>query len=297
VPDVLSVEGLSVSYPRDEGRLLAVDDVGFAVRPGEMLGLVGESGAGKSTVAMALLGLIKPPGRVESGRVLLDGVDLLTLGREQLRQRRWTSISLVPQGAMGALNPVMRVAAQIADAIEVHEGGHASPERIGDLLESVGLSARTARMYPHELSGGMKQRVCIAMAIALGPKVIVADEPTSALDVVVQRAVAETLRVVRERFGTAIVLIGHDIALQAQVADRIGVMCQGRLVEIGPVRSILREPVHPYTRLLLEAVPSLRAPDWRPSAVAQQVRDEALRLIAEGHPMTEVGADHLAALP
>ncbi|MDW5593886.1 ABC transporter ATP-binding protein [Conexibacter stalactiti] len=294
---VLSVDGLSVSYPAGGGRRTVVDDVGFELRRGEMLGLVGESGSGKSTTAMSVLGLIKPPGRVDSGSVLLDGVDLRALGGEQLRRRRWSEISLVPQGAMSALNPVMRVGAQIADVIEVHERRRASGRRIDELLASVGLPVRTARLYPHELSGGMKQRVCIAMAIALNPKVMVADEPTSALDVIVQKAVAETLKDVQQRLGMAVVIIGHDMALQAQLADRVGVMCRGRLVEIGPVRSIFRSPAHPYTRLLLQAVPSLRQREWYPAAATQALRDEALALVAARHPLAEVGPDHKAAMP
>lgn len=294
---VLTVEGLTVSYPiAGGGRRRVVEDVGFELRRGEMLGLVGESGSGKSTTAMSVLGLIQPPGRIESGRVDLDGVDLRALSREQLRRRRWSEISLVPQGAMSALNPVMKVGAQIADVIEVHEGRRAAGRRIDDLLGSVGLPARTARMYPHELSGGMKQRVCIAMAIALDPKVMVADEPTSALDVIVQRAVAETLKDVQTRLGMAIVIIGHDMALQAQLVDRVGVMCRGRLVEIGPVRSIFRSPRHPYTRLLLGAVPSLRERDWRPASATQALREEALALVEAGHPLADVGPDHKAAI-
>jgi ABC-type glutathione transport system ATPase component len=294
--EVLAVDGLSVSYPRNGTRHVAADDVGFTLRRGEMLGLVGESGSGKSTTAMAILGLIKPPGRVESGRVVLDGVDLRALGREELRRERWRSISLVPQGAMNALNPVMRVRSQIADVIEVHERARPSRERIVDLLGSVGLPERTANMFPHQLSGGMKQRVCIAMAIALEPKVMVADEPTSALDVIVQREVAETLKAVQRRLGTAIVLIGHDMALQAQLVDRIGVMCQGRLVEIGPVRSIFSSPAHPYTRLLLQAVPSLRSRDWHPSAATAELREQVMRLVAERRPLVEIGPEHQAAV-
>jgi peptide/nickel transport system ATP-binding protein len=295
--DVLRVEGLSVSFPRAGTRVLAVDDVSFQLHRGEVLGLVGESGAGKSTMAMALLGLIKPPRRVESGRAVLDGTDLLELDRAQLRRRRWASISLVPQNALSALNPVMRVGAQIADAIEAHERRRPTGDRIGGLLDSVGLPARAARMHPLELSGGMRQRVCIAMAVALEPEVVVADEPTSALDVVSQRAVAETLKAVQERVGTAVLMIGHDIALQSQLADRIGVMCAGRLVEIGPVRSVLASPAHPYTRLLVDAVPRLDDSAWRPSATIARRRDEVVRMVSERHALTEVGAGHMAAMP
>lgn len=293
----LTVSDLSVSYPDGAGgRRLVVDDVAFDLRRGEMLGLVGESGSGKSTTAMAVLGLIRDPGRVESGTVLLDDVDLRGLSREALRRERWSSIALVPQGAMSALNPVMRVGAQIADVIEAHEGG-ATAARIEELLGSVGLPPRVARLYPHELSGGMKQRACIAMAIALDPKVMVADEPTSALDVIVQREVAQTLKAVQARLGTAIVMIGHDMALQAQLVDRVGVMCQGRLVEIGPVRSIFRDAVHPYTKLLLGAVPSLRERDWRPASATEALRAEAMELVAQRHPLVDVGTDHQAAVP
>jgi peptide/nickel transport system ATP-binding protein len=295
--DALRVEGLSVSYPRAGTRALAVDDLSFQLQRGEVLGLVGESGAGKSTTALALLGLIKPPRRVEAGRAVLDGTDLLGLDPARLRRRRWASISLVPQNALSALNPVMRVGAQIADAIDAHERGRPAPERIGALLDSVGLPTRAARQYPHELSAGMRQRVCIAMAIALEPAVIVADEATSALDTVTQRAVAETLKAVQERLGTAVLLIGHDIALQAQLADRIAVMRAGRLVEIGPAGNVLRSAAHPYTRLLVNAVPHLNDPAWRPSAAIATRRDDVPRLVGERHPLTEVGPDHLAAVP
>jgi peptide/nickel transport system ATP-binding protein len=298
VASVLEVDGVSVSYPDGRGgRRLVVDGVSFELRRGEMFGLVGESGSGKSTTAMAVLGLIREPGRVEAGRVLLDGVDLRGLSRDALRRERWRSISLVPQGAMSALNPVMRVGDQIADVIEAHERKRAGRLRIVELLESVGLPERVARLYPHELSGGMKQRACIAMAIALDPKVMVADEPTSALDVIVQREVAETLKGVQARLGMAVVLIGHDMALQAQLVDRLGVMCQGRLVEVGPVRALFREPAHPYTKLLLQAVPSLREREWRPAAATEALRAEALRLVAEAHPLVDVGPDHKVALP
>jgi peptide/nickel transport system ATP-binding protein len=229
--DVLRVRDLTVRYADAPP---AVDRVSLQLRAGELLGLVGESGSGKTTTAMAILGLIKPPGRITGGSVELGDIDLLRLRGNALRNLRWRSISLVPQGAMNALIPTMRVEAQIADAIRAHERWPREriAERIRELLAAVELPTSAARMFPHELSGGMKQRVCIAMAIALNPQVIVADEPTSALDVVVQRAIAEILADVQRRLGVSVLLIGHDMALQAQLADRIGVMWQGRLVEI-----------------------------------------------------------------
>lgn len=288
---VLEVLGLTVSY----GPRRVVNDVSFALRRGEILGLVGESGSGKSTTAQAILKLTPPAATIESGRVMLDGIDLLTLRGAELRRRRWSTISMVPQGAMSALNPVARVGAQIADVIATHERRRPGTERVSRLLASVGLEAGTSRLYPHQLSGGMKQRVCIAMAIALEPPVVIADEPTSALDVVVQRAVAETLKEVQARLGMSVILIGHDMGLQAQLADRVAVMCRGSLVEVGPVREIFAAPAHPYTRLLLNAVPSLRAREWRPAA-AQALREQAMSAVAQATALTEVAPDHLAAV-
>src|SRR6266511_3572864 len=233
---VLSVEHLSVSYGTEAGRRKAVDDLSFEVRRSEVFGLVGESGSGKTTTASAILGLVKPPGRIDGGRIRLGGDDLVGLSRRAWEPIRWRRLSLVPQGAMNALNPVMRIGDQIRDVLETHEGRRSRAildERIGALLDSVGLPGRVMRAYPHELSGGMKQRACIAMAIALDPALIIADEPTSALDVVVQRAVAETLKDVQARLGVSVILIGHDLGLQAQLVDRLGVMYRGRLVEIG----------------------------------------------------------------
>jgi peptide/nickel transport system ATP-binding protein len=261
---VLTVENLRVSYQTRRERVVAVDGLSFDVGPGEVLGLVGESGSGKSTAAMAILRLLRPPGRTESGRAILDGVDLLSVDDNVLRQIRWRQVAFIPQGSMNALNPVMRVADQIADAITAHEGrstGATLRPRVDTLLDSVRLDRTVARRYPHELSGGMRQRVCIAMATALGPRLLVADEPTSALDVVIQRTVAETLLEATRRLGASLIVIGHDLALQAQIVDRLAVMRHGRLVEIGPVRAVFHQPVHPYTRTLLTAVPSIRDPD------------------------------------
>jgi peptide/nickel transport system ATP-binding protein len=258
--EAFSVRDLRVYYHTQQGPVKAVDGVSFSLSEGERFGLVGESGSGKSTAAFAILQLTKPPARIEGGTVSLAGTNLLGLGEDEMRKLRFSEISLIPQGAMNSLNPVMRIGEQLADVIREHEKGVPKSElkrRVGELLERVGLGQRAASMFPHQLSGGMKQRVCIAMAISLRPKVIIADEPTSALDVVTQRQVMETLARVQEMLGASVILVGHDMGLMAQFVDTIGVMYAGRLVEIGPVRDLFREPLHPYTRLLIASLPSL----------------------------------------
>ena len=258
--DVLRVEGLSVWYHTPGGAVRAADGITFGLRPGERLGIAGESGSGKSTMALALLRLIKPPGRIEAGSVWLDGRDLMTLSGEEMRRLRLARIALVPQGSMNSLNPVLRIRDQIADALRDHgvqATGRQLDERLGDLLPRVGLDPEVAGMFPHQLSGGMKQRACIAIAVSLSPRVIVADEPTSALDVVVQRQVMDTLARAQTELGAAVILVGHDMGLMAQFVDRLGVMYAGRLVEISPVRDVFTAPRHPYTRMLIASLPSL----------------------------------------
>ena len=257
---MLQVRDLRVSYLTSRGAVQAVNGVSFTLRRGEALGLVGESGSGKSTIALALMRLIKPPGVIEGGQVFLDGRDILALPDEEMRRLRLAEIALITQGAMNSLNPVMRIRDQIIDAWREHgevvERGEAE-ERVRDLLRWVGLRPEVARMYPHELSGGMKQRAVIAIAISLRPKVIIADEPTSALDVVVQRQIMQTLRRIQRDLGAAVILIGHDMGLMAQFVDRLGVMYAGKLVEVSPIREIFREPLHPYGELLIASLPSL----------------------------------------
>ena len=258
---VLEVRDLRVHYATPLGDVIAVNGVSLDLYEGETLGLVGESGCGKSTLAMSILRLVQPPGRIVSGQVRILGIDLVRLKDAELRQVRWSQVALIPQGAMNSLNPVMRVKDQIGEAIETHQGQRSPAElkeRILRLLGMVGLPGRVHNMYPHELSGGMKQRVCIAMAIALTPSVIIADEPTSALDVVVQRVVAQTLLDVKRTLGVAMILIGHDMGLMAQLVDRIAVMYAGNIVEIAPVKDIFAEPLHPYTQLLLASIPSVK---------------------------------------
>jgi len=257
---ILRVEGLRVGFDHPQGMVQAVDDVSFALAPGERFGLAGESGSGKSTLALAMLRMIKPPGRIAAGEVWLAGTRLADLDEEGIRALRLAGIALVPQGSMNSLNPVLRIGRQITDAFADHGqrlGRDEQQRRVSALLTAVGLSENVSRMYPHELSGGMKQRACIAIAISLRPKVIIADEPTSALDVVVQRQVMATLARVQRDLGAAVILIGHDIGLMAQFVDRLGVMYAGRLVEVAPMGEIITNPRHPYTRALIAALPSL----------------------------------------
>ena len=258
----LDIRELHTYYDTQRGPVKAVDGVSFSLLPGQRFGLIGESGSGKSTVALSIMRLIRPPGRIASGQVLLDGVDLLQLSDEEMRQARLAGAALVSQGAMNSLNPVIPIRRMMEDAFRSHDV-RLTPvefkERIAELLQRVGLRPEVADLYPHQLSGGMKQRVCIAIAISLQPKVIIADEPTSALDVVVQRRVMQTLRKVQEELGAAVILIGHDMGLMAQFADRMGVMYAGKLVEEGEVRDIFARPQHPYTQLLMDSLPSLEA--------------------------------------
>lgn len=257
---VLDVRNLRVSYQTSAGDVRAVNDVSFFLRPGERLGLVGESGSGKTTMALSLMRLLQPPAVIEGGQVLLDGVDLLSLSEEGMRRARLADIALIPQGAMNSLNPMLKVGEQLRDAVTAHVdygGREARDERVHDVLRSVELSTSVVNAYPHELSGGMKQRVCIAMGILLRPKVIIADEPTSALDVVVQRQVMETLGRVQDDLQASIILVGHDMGLMAQFVDRVGVMYGGKLVEVSPVRDVFKDPLHPYTQLLIGSLPNL----------------------------------------
>ena len=281
-PDVLDVKDLKVYYHTPRGAVKAVDGVSFQLFAEERLGLVGESGSGKTTIAMALLRMIKAPGKIEGGEIWLEGADqvlarhggkngngqyakggkvnLQTLTDEQMVSLRLSAIALIAQGSMNSLNPVMRIRDQIADGYQDHGyklTKQELKERTADLLNRVGLRPSVADMYPHELSGGMKQRVCIAIAISLSPKVILADEPTSALDVVVQRQVMETLRRVQEELGASVLLVGHDMGLMAQAVDRLGVMYAGKMAEVSPVHDIFTKPLHPYAQLLIASLPSL----------------------------------------
>ena len=257
--DVLRLEDLTIYYDTPRGPVHAVEDVSFSLRPQERFGLVGESGSGKSSMALMIMQLLKPPARVVAGSIWLEKSNLLSLSEAQMKELRLSQIALIAQGSMNSLNPVMRVRDQMGVALRDHGiqlTQNELEERITALLARVGLPPQVANMYPHELSGGMKQRVVIAIAISLNPKVIIADEPTSALDVVVQRQVMETLKNIQSEIGASVILIGHDMGLMAQFVQRLGVIYAGRMMEVAPMREIFRHPRHPYTKLLISSLPS-----------------------------------------
>jgi oligopeptide/dipeptide ABC transporter ATP-binding protein len=263
VTALLEVDDLHVWFELpDGGELHAVQGVSLAVEPGERLGLVGESGCGKTTTALAIMGLL-PPTAAAAGRVVLDGVDVLAGGERTMRPHRWVDVAIVFQGAMNALNPVRTVGAQIVEALEVHGVARAAAARAqaSALLESVGIPAARGRRYPHELSGGMRQRAAIAMALACKPKVLIADEPTTALDVMVQAQILELLDGLCRDFGLALLLVTHDLPVVAQLCDLGAVMYAGEIVERGPVDALYHDPRHPYTRLLFAATPDLERGD------------------------------------
>lgn len=259
----LEIEGLRVYYYTLGGVVRAVDDVSLRVDRGEFVALVGESGCGKSTLAYSVMRMVPPPGRIVGGSIVLDGIDVTKLSDEEMRRVRWRKVSMVFQGAMNALNPVMRVGEQVVEALLYHgavssaEEGRSVAKR---LFELVGLDTERLDSYPHELSGGMKQRVVIAMALALEPDLIIADEPTTALDVTTQAKIMDTLKDVQRKTGVSILLITHDLPLVAEVSDRVYIMYAGELVEAGDVYSVFKEPLHPYTRGLIGAVPNLVGP-------------------------------------
>jgi peptide/nickel transport system ATP-binding protein len=262
--NVLDISGLEVTYSTNRGDVRAVDGVDLSVRRGEILGIAGESGSGKSTLAVALLRLLRPPGQVTAGSVIFrpagrSPVDLLKVQGAELRALRWRSLSYLPQGSMSSLNPVMRVYDQFRDVIVEHAPQRKAElsELIPRLLAQVGLEPRVARMYPHELSGGMKQRVLMAICVALEPDLVIADEPTTALDVTIQRVILQSLADLRRDFGVTLVVISHDMGVHAQLVDRVAVMYDGRLVEVGDVHQVFKNPHHEYTKSLIDSIPRL----------------------------------------
>ena len=275
--DILVVDNLNMHYETLEGKVMAVNNVTFSVKEGESFGLVGESGCGKSSVASTLLQLQSDNAVISSGSIKLDEKELVGMTESELRKVRWNDISIVFQGAMNAWNPVIKIGEQIREAIREHYPSNSKKEntdKISELFKIVGLEDSIMDRYPHELSGGMKQRAVIALALSCDPKIVIADEPTTALDVVIQDQILNEIKKVQELLGLSLIYISHDIAVIAEMTDNMAVMYAGSIVEKGPTASIFSNPRHAYTRLLLESTPSvvgekkkLRALDGEPPSL------------------------------
>lgn len=273
---LLEVQNLTTHYSIMRGWVRAADDVSFEVRKGEAFGLVGESGCGKTTIALSLLKILPPGGKIRKGKIIFDGTDIVPLSNEQMRKYRWKHISIVFQGAMNALNPVFKVGDQITEAIKTHEPQTSQSEnrrRVGDLLELVGIDASRADNYPHEFSGGMRQRALIAMALAVNPQLLIADEPGTALDVIVQAQVLRLMRQLKERLGLSMILISHDLSIIAETCERAAIMYAGKVVEYGDIQSIFKNPLHPYTQGLIGAFPSIKGERKKLTSIPGQPPD------------------------
>ena len=256
---ILDVQDLHVYYETVVGDARSVEGVSLSVHANEILGIAGESGCGKSTLVDGILRLVKPPGRVARGRVVFKGVDLLQLPEDRMREYRWKDISYIPQGSMNSLNPVTRIEEQMRDAVLAHVAvpKREAREMAVSALRKVGLPADLLRMYPHQLSGGMKQRVIIAMSLLLNPSLVIADEPVTALDVVAQKGVLQSIATLRDDYGMAVLFVAHDLAAHAEIADRVAIMYAGQLSEVGAVDDVFGEPLHPYAKALIESIPSV----------------------------------------
>uniref|UniRef100_A0A7J2U4R6 ABC transporter ATP-binding protein n=1 Tax=Ignisphaera aggregans TaxID=334771 RepID=A0A7J2U4R6_9CREN len=267
----LRVENLKVYYFTTRGVVKAVDGVSFVVDEGDVLGVAGESGSGKSTLGYAILGLVPPPGRIVGGRVILDDIELTALSEDELRKIRWSKVSMVFQGALNILNPVMRIGDQMAEIL-IHHKGVSKEEAlkvVREHLRMVGLPLDVVKRYPHELSGGMKQRVVIAMALLLKPRLVIADEPTTALDVVIQAQIMNLLKQLKEEEKLSMIFITHDLSLIAEIANKIAIMYAGKIVELGSSEDVYAKPLHPYTQSLLNSIPSIKQRkrlSWIPGA-------------------------------
>ena len=260
---LLSVKDLTMGYKTSQGFVSAVDGVSFNLKRGESMGLVGESGCGKTSIAVTLMRLMADNAVIQKGEILLDGKDILKFSDQEMQDIRWSRISMVFQAAMNALDPVYRVGDQIIEAINRHQPGQlpsATQERVENLFKMVGIEPQMAQRYPHEFSGGMRQRAVIAMALACSPLLVIADEPTTALDVIVQDQVLRELRHIQKTLEMSMIYISHDIAVIAEVAEQIGIMYAGRIVEWAPSNVIFKQPRHPYTAALMSAFPSIIGP-------------------------------------
>jgi peptide/nickel transport system ATP-binding protein len=271
---LLEIEDLSVEYVTEARTVRAVDRVTFSIAEREVFGLAGESGCGKSTIANAILRLLRDPAVIAGGSIRFAGTDVLALSAKELRDFRWRQVAMVFQSAMNSLNPVMTIGDQIADIFTTHEGvsKKAAMGRAGELLDLVGIPRDRLRSYPHQLSGGMRQRVVIAMATALRPPLLIMDEPTTALDVVVQQEIMAQIKELQQELGFAILFITHDISLMVELSDRMAIMYAGRFVETAPANEILDAPKHPYTRALMNAFPPMTGPRTRLRGLGEGVR-------------------------
>jgi len=258
---LLSVENLKTYFKTSRGFVKAVDGVSFTLEKGDSLGLAGESGCGKTTTALSILRLLPPNGRIVGGKIIFDGINLLKLDEESFRKKiRWKGISIIFQGAMNALNPVFKVGDQIAEAIMIHEkvSKEDALKRAQDLLEFIGIDRKMAFRYPFELSGGMRQRAMIAMALALNPDLVISDEPTTALDVIVQAQVLKLMRELQERLGLSLILITHDLSVIAELCNKVAIMYAGKIVENASAEALFENPLHPYSYGLIKSFPSIK---------------------------------------
>jgi peptide/nickel transport system ATP-binding protein len=259
---LLSVSNLKTQFLTREGVVEAVRGVSFHLHKGEVLGLAGESGCGKTTAALSIMRLLPPTARIVGGQILFKGKDMVTMSERELRALRWRAISIIFQGSMNALNPVKNISEQITEAILLHEKVtyDEALERTKNLLQKVGLNLSKLRSYPHELSGGMRQRVMIAMSLACNPSLVIADEPVTALDVMVQAQILKLIKNLQDELNLSMILITHDLSIIADTCNRLAIMYAGKIVEYGGVEAIFDDPVHPYTELLIKAFPSIEGP-------------------------------------
>ena len=262
VKPLLEVRDLEVEYWTQRGIVRAVDGVSFNIHPNEVFGLAGESGCGKSTIAHAVTRVLKPPAYITGGEVLFKGDNILGMNEEKLRAFRWEHLSIVFQSAMNSLNPVLTVGEQVVDVLQTHRQmtKKQARDRARELLNVVGIDPNRIDSYPHQLSGGMRQRIVIAIALALNPEMIVMDEPTTALDVVVQKQIIEEIQELKQKFGFSILFITHDLSLLVEFSDRIGIMYAGELIEVSPSRELFSAPKHPYTQRLMSSFPTISGP-------------------------------------